>query len=588
MPSSTTLNEEIGGPSREGNIRSAARVEVGKSGVGTRPDESSDRTDVLLIGFEGQENLGLRSVAAFLEREGIGVDIIPLDSTRTDELLRRIRLANPRIIGLSLIFQRMREDYAALIGHLREQGVTAHLTVGGHYPTFEYESMLSSIPGLDTVVRYEGEETLLELVRQLDRPKSWPSIKGLAFRSNSQILATPLRPLIADLDSLPFPVRNPDGATHRGIGIRSIAGSRGCYYDCTFCSIHEFYRRQGPTRRTRSPAHLVREIQMLYHDLGARIFVFQDDDVFMRGRAHREWLESFLAELEARSLSDRILWRVSCRVDDVDAGLLRSMKAAGLSSVYLGIESGCEQGLKTFNKHYGVADILATLAILKQSEMPFEFGFMLFEPYSTLGTIRENIDFLGKIGQYGNSLVHFCKMSPYAGTPIARQLAAEGRLEGTQACPDYRFLDPRLDLLQTFCSQTFNFRNFDDHGLVERLRFAKFDTSVVAKFFPDDFDHRKYQESLGELIHLSNESALETMSLAAHFVESHDLEQVMNHWEVLQDLSEQQSCIDRQISAGLDQLMAEYGFEASVGSGKGRTRFWPPEVNASARVATNA
>lgn len=520
--------------------------------------------DVLLIGYEGQENLGLRSVAAFLAKRALRVEIAPLQDMTREQVLARVRKAKPRIVGLSLIFQRMLEDYESLITYLRANGVDSHITVGGHFPTFEYEYMLSSLPGLDTVICGEGEETLLELYRKLDEPEQWPSILGLAFRRKGKIVATPQRPLISDLDGLPFPVRRRRGPTHRGIGIRSIAGSRGCYYDCTFCSIHEFYRRKGPTRRTRSPRNLASEMEMLYRDLGVRIFIFQDDDIFMRGKRHRAWLEALLEELTDRGLHDEILWRISCRVDDVDSGLLDRMKAAGLAGVYLGIESGSEQGLKAFRKRYHVVDVKRTLETLKELDMPFEFGFMLFEPYSTHESVRENIEFLRSIGDYGNSLVHFCKMSPYSGTPIALQLAAEGRLEGTVSCPDYRFLDTRLDLLQTFFSQTFNFRNFDDEGLVERLRFAKFDACVVEKFFPGQVDAPKYRESVNELIKASNEAAIETMSLAATFVQEHPLEEIVDHWNILEELYVEEKAVEREITSALDGLMTAHGFEASL------------------------
>ena len=540
--------------------------------------------DVLLIGFEGQENLGLRSVAAYLIREGIAVEIEPLQGVSQERILARIRERDPKIVGLSLIFQRMFDDYVDLISYLRKHGVKAHLTIGGHFPTFEFERILSSVPGLDSVIRHEGEDTLLELFQKLDQPESWPEIKGLAFRKDGKIHATPPRHLVPNLDTLPFPLRDPCGATHRGIGIRSIAGSRGCYYDCTFCSIHEFYKRSpGHRRRTRSPENLVQEMEELFHDYGVRIFILQDDDLFMRGRRHREWLEGLLTELKARKMDDQILWRVSCRVDDVDAKFLTRMKAAGLAGVYLGIESGSEQGLKTFNKRYRVSDVFRTLEVLRNVALPFEFGFMIFEPYSTMDSVRENIEFLKRIGNYGDSLVHFCKMSPYAGTAIARRLEAEGRLEGSVSCPDYRFLDPRLDLLQLFYSQTFNFRNFDDRGLVERLRFAKFDACVVAKFFAEEHDAKAYREAVSELIRQSNESALETMSLGANFMEAHDASEVIAHWQVLEELRQQEQLVENQITATLDPLMIAYGFEASLASQEARVTVWPPEPEAIKR-----
>jgi len=520
--------------------------------------------DVLLVGFEAQENLGLRSIAAFLTQEGIRVVIEPLQSATKERILETIRKRRPRIVGFSLIFQRMLDDFAGLIAYLRRQRVAAHFTIGGHYPTFEYEQILTSLPGVDTVVRHEGEDTLLELFRRLDRPESWPEIRGLAFRRNGMVHVTPHRPLIPNLDALPFPVRSADGARHRGIGIRALAGSRGCCYNCSFCSIREFYQSSpGSHRRTRSPEHVVQEMEMLFHDYGVRIFIFQDDDILMRARRHRDWLDTFVRRLEHAGLAKEILWRISCRIDDINAEMLRRMQAAGLASVYLGIESGSDHGLKTFNKGYRVADVYRSLDTLRRVGIPFEFGFMIFEPYSTAASVRENIEFLRRVGKDGEALVHFCKMSPYAGTPIARRLKDEGRLKGTAACPDYRFLDGRLDFLQLFYSQTFNFRNFDDRGLVERLRFAKFDACVVRKFLSKQYDGKAYGESVKRLIRESNESATEIMSLAARFVEEREEVDIACHWAILHELAEQERLVELRISTALDRLMTDYGFRAS-------------------------
>ncbi len=221
-------------------------------------------------------------------------------------------------------------------------------------------------------------------------------------------------------------------------------------------------------------------MEELFHELDVRIFVFQDDDFQMKSRTHRQWVETFLGELDARKLANKILWRISCRIDNLDRTMLLRMRDSGLAGVYLGIESGSNQELMTFNKHYRVDDVYRALDMLSEIELPYEYGFMILEPYSTIDTVRENINFLKQVGQDGGSLVNFCKTAPYAGTPITQRLIADGRLDGTLASPDYRFLDPRLDLLQLFLSQTFNFRNFSDRGLVERLRFAKFDCAVLA------------------------------------------------------------------------------------------------------------
>lgn len=518
---------------------------------------------VLLVGFEAQENLGLRSLAAFLQNEGIEVGIQPMQGVTRETILARALTEKPKLIGFSLIFQRMLDDYAELIAYLRANGVGGHFTMGGHFPTFEFEAVLKAMPGLDSVVRHEGEHTLLELFLKLDRPQIWGEIPGLASRTEQGISVAPLRHLIADLDSLPFPIRDTCSTTHRGIGIRSLAGSRGCYYDCSFCSISEFYRRTpGPARRTRSPRNVVQEMLSLYDQFGTQIFIFQDDDLFMRTPRHRDWLEEFVREIGASTLANRILWRVSCRVDDLDADCLRKMKEAGLVSVYLGIESASDAELAAMHKGYKAKDVYHAIDLIREVDLPFEFGFMLFTPDSVLETVRENLEFLKFVSANCDTLVNFCKMSPYAGTPIQRRLREQGRLEGSLACPDYRFLEPKLDLLQAFSAQTFNYRNFADDGLVERLRFAKFDVCLLKRLLPSGQDIQAYESVIGELIKRCNESSLDTMTFALAFLQQNDLETVMQYWHILEEARQQELATEQEITVLLHRVLTEYGFFA--------------------------
>jgi anaerobic magnesium-protoporphyrin IX monomethyl ester cyclase len=521
--------------------------------------------DVLLIGYENQENLGLRSIAAFLTQHGVRVTIEPCQQASHEAILAAVRAGNPKIVGFSLIFQRMLPDFADLIAYLRSHGVNAHFTMGGHFATLEPAEVLRTIPELDTVVRHEGELTLLELYGDVNQPAAWERIQGLAFRRNSEITVTAARPLIQNLDVLPYATRSGRSAKHRNVGICSISASRGCYYNCSFCSIQEFYREpSGPKRRSRSPAHVAAEMEELFNDLGIKVFIFQDDDFQMKGRSHRQWVEAFLDELAARNLMDNILWRISCRIDDLDRAMLLRMRQAGLVGVYLGIESGSNQGLLTFNKHYCVDDVYRALAMLAEVNVPYEYGFMILEPYSTLTTLRENINFLQQVSQDGAALANFCKTAPYAGTPITQQLVAEDRLKGTLAAPDYRFLDSRLDLFQLFLSQTFNYRNFAGSGLVERLRFAKFDCALLDRFFPGKYDTRSYARAIHTLIRQCNESALQTLSLAARLVQTHSEAEIIDYWPLLRGWQQDEWETELRIDAALDQLLVQYGFDTQA------------------------
>lgn len=518
--------------------------------------------EVVLVGYEDEENLGLRYIAAYLARAGVKAELAPYHAGVRRELLSFLRARRPRLVGFSLIFQGMLPDFADLIAFLRASGVRAHFTIGGHFPSIAWERTLAVIPGLDTVVRHEGELTLLELLRSLERPADWSRIPGLALRRRGRAMITPPRPLVADLDDLPFPVRRKGTLTSRAVGIVSLVSSRGCYYDCSFCSVRSFYGEPpGPLRRTRSPAGVVDEMEALFHEKGARVFIFKDDDLATRGPRARAWIESFARELRARGLGRRIAWRISCRIDDLDPKVLRRLRTVGLTWVYLGIESGSDQGLRTFNKRFSVEDVREGVARLRRLGLAFDYGFMLLDPNSTFASVNESVSFLEDLGRRGDVSVHFTKMYPYVGTAVASRLAAERRLAGTDAAPDYSFLDRRLDLFQGFLSNAFHGRNFGPDGLVSASRMAAFDLELVTRFGARGRSTREYGSAIRSITAEGNAVAISAIRRALAVLEGRSFAACLAAWPHLQDLARIARETDLGLARRLRAVMAAHGYE---------------------------
>jgi hypothetical protein len=149
-------------------------------------------------------------------------------------------------------------------------------------------------------------------------------------------------------------------------------------------------------------------------------------------------------------------------------------------------------------------------------------------------------------------------MVPYAGTSVARRLEREGRLKGTIESPDYCYNEPRLNILQFFFSNVFNFRNFHKDGLMERLRTAKFDYLVMKKFFSDKYDTESYEGAVKELIQQSNDSALEVMSLSTTFMKNRSEEEIFRQWIVLEQLALEEKETEDRITSSLDLLETCY------------------------------
>jgi len=137
----------------------------------------SDRLDQL-IGFRDQENLGLGYLTSTLRCYGYRVEVFDFQEDHTN-ILEAVRALKPVLIGFSLIFQFYIDRFGALIRYLRDRGVDCHYTMGGHFPSLSYQPTLELIPELDSVVRFEGELTLLELVDLLSTGQEWRNVRGI-------------------------------------------------------------------------------------------------------------------------------------------------------------------------------------------------------------------------------------------------------------------------------------------------------------------------------------------------------------------------------------------------------------------------
>jgi len=497
--------------------------------------------DVLLVGYENQENIGLRSIMAYLRKHGYRVMIAPFYPGHDDLVLQPAQEYKPRLVGFSLIFQYTIDDFAALMRRLRQHGVEAHFTAGGHFPSLRPHETLKLIPELDTIVRFEGELTLLELLERLDTPEQWKSVAGLAYRNGSEVQLTAPRPLISDLDSLPFIYRDESWCLEdNGLKVAAMLASRGCLYDCSFCSIRQFYgNAPGLLRRVRSPQAVVNEMLSLFTEKGVRFFSFQDDDFAMRTRDQRQWLRSFLDALVRAGLKEQIRWKISCRVDDLEPEILERMIEHGLIAVYLGVESGSEAGLRTLNKRSTVAQNRAAIELLKRHNLVMAMGFMLLDPSSSVETIRENINFLRDVGEDGYFATNFCKMLPYAGTPIEAELRLAGRLKGTAGQPYYGFLDPNLDCFDFLVKKIFHRRNFTVEGNVALLQDASFNFRLAAS--PGNGG---LTEAVGavlrRLITRSNRTALETLETLLEETISQGSEALLAEQETVMKIAERE------------------------------------------------
>jgi len=188
---------------------------------------SQDAADVVLIGYQDQGNLGMGYLAAVLQQKGREVDMIDIRDS-AESIAARLISRQPLVVGFSLIFQYFLPQYRRLAAHLRSAGITSHFTIGGHYPSLCHDEILRNFPELDSVVRYEGELTLPDLVERLSTGNDWRQTSGIAYLCDGEVVVTEPRPLVHDLDSLPHPWRPYKAEQVGGYSTLPLLASRGC------------------------------------------------------------------------------------------------------------------------------------------------------------------------------------------------------------------------------------------------------------------------------------------------------------------------------------------------------------------------
>jgi radical SAM superfamily enzyme YgiQ (UPF0313 family) len=448
----------------------------------------SDRVDALLVGAEELENLSTRYLAAVLRQHGYSVRLAAF--SKADEMDAVVQVAQataPRLIGLSVIFQYRAPEFLRLAGELRRCLPNSHITMGGHFPSFAASELLRDFDALDSVVRGEGELTLVELMDSLDHRRLWAHIRGLSFRGSDGLMENPPRPLVKDLDSLPFPARDSPPNHHLGVGYSPIVGSRGCHQNCAFCSIRTFYgSSQGRLQRFRSVTNVVDEMEMLYRRFGVRFFVFNDDEWFPAGKARYSRVDALEAELRRRRM--QVIMSIKCRADDVEEGLFRRLLQIGVVRAYVGVESGSDHSLGTLNKRTTVDQNRRALQTLHRAGMLADFGLIIFDPDSTVEDMRANLDFLREMGGQGQAPLSFGRMEVYAGTPILDRLQREGRLTGTYLAWNYTIPDPRVEMLWRLMIAAMFHRQYHNNGLAKQCSIAYYELMMVRHLYAGCYD----------------------------------------------------------------------------------------------------
>ena len=432
------------------------------------------RDDVLLIEDLGQQHLRARTLAAVLQEAGLRPQLAHFGSAEDmGAILALAGQLQPGLVILSILFAGRVDEHLGLATALRRVSPGSHLTLVGPLPTLAWAELLAACPALDSVLRGEAEASVASLAIRLGGPDWQRAVPGLACRAPA-LAASPPPPLLADLDSLPAPLRD------EGLDFATVEASRGCYHACTFCLASTAGRAAGgPCYRLRGITHLADELEALACR-GVRLFLFDDEQFLPPGRARYERVAALEKELVRRGL--KIAFTIKCRADDVEEGLFRRLQELGLLRAYVGVESGCQASLNLLGKGTSPRDNAEALATLASLGIVVDFRSLLFHPWSTLQSLGTEIGFLSQVLAQVPTLFSFREVEVYPGTALAARLRAEGRGDGPPWPLAYTLADPRAELLRRLSRLVFGSSIYA--SLQERLIQAWFTLLVERRFEP--------------------------------------------------------------------------------------------------------
>ncbi len=375
--------------------------------------------------------LGLAYLAAALEKSGFAVEIIDGFVDNVD--IPGIISQKPDIIGLTATTPTF--NSALSIAKQIKEGLSSALIIlgGAHITAMPFEAM--SAGHFDVGVIGEGEETLVELVKtvgtaclparqeQYSVPtKDLRSVKGIIFKEGQNLVTTPKREAIKDLDSIPFPARNllpplsyyrPTPASYRRLPLGVMITSRGCPQQCAFCDRAVF----GNGYRKRSPENVLGEVEELVYKYGVREIRFFDDCFTL----DKERVMKICQGL--RKIKPKIPWTCLTTVGSVSKELLKEMSSSGCWQVLYGLESGSDRMLKLLKKGAVLEQNIQAVRWAKEAGLSVRADFILGTPGETEETLWETLSFALKMSL---DYAHFNKFVPYPGTELYERLKREG------------------------------------------------------------------------------------------------------------------------------------------------------------------
>jgi radical SAM superfamily enzyme YgiQ (UPF0313 family) len=389
--------------------------------------------------------LGIAYLAAMLREARIDVQCVDaaaapgrfrqgpyiFEGLTNDELCDSI---DPRtqLIGVSVMFTQDWPYVRTLIQLIRERFPEALIVAGGEHITAVPEYSLRDCPALDICVLGEGDEAIVDLARRAGESREAVlEAIGIAYLDGDRFVRTPPRPRLRQVDKLPIPAwdlfpietyldSNNSFGVQRGRSL-SILATRGCPYQCTFCSNPNMY---GKSYFARSPGHVLDEIEYLMRAYGVQNVDFYDLTMVLR----RDWVLEFCREIERRGL--KFTWQMpgGTRSEIIDDEVAAAMYRNGCRNFAYAPESGSPRILKLIKKRVDLKRLTSSVRAALRRGLHVKCNIIIGFPDERRSDIVKTWLFCCRMALLGIDAVEPMLFIPYPGTQLFNQLRAEGRI----------------------------------------------------------------------------------------------------------------------------------------------------------------
>ncbi|MGB2907732.1 MAG: radical SAM protein [Candidatus Aminicenantaceae bacterium] len=352
--------------------------------------------------------LGLLILGALMRDRGWEVDWIFEEIQKVD--FKQIREAD--LVGISTITSTAPRAYL-IADRIRDEGIPVLL--GGPHVTFLADEGLQHA---DFVIRGEGEQALMRLIDAWEADRDFSSVPNLSYVVDGEVRHNALGAVEEDLDRIPFPdlsallVAGRSILGHQTIPVQT---SRGCPYDCAFCSVTGMF---GRGYRFRSPQNVIEELRQ--YDSPKNHIFFYDDNFAANPKRLKELLLAMQEEEFSFTWSTQVRADIARRED-----LVRLMRQTGCSTLYIGLESVNPLSLESMNKRQTLAQMEEALQVFRRHHIPVHGMFVYGFDEDDWKTVRETVRFAKRTRL---SSTQFLILTPLPGSEFYRRVLKEKRL----------------------------------------------------------------------------------------------------------------------------------------------------------------